>query len=188
MDRLRGQVSPERLVPLGLELGSRVFVARNAYLDPGWPWLITIGDEVTVAPGAIILAHDASLQRHTGRTLIAPVTIGKRAFIGAGAIILAGSRIGENSIVGAGAVVRGEVPPGAVVMGNPAQVIGDVESMADRHRAAAARAPTWPHEGWTILDGITDDRKRIQREALSPDLSGYLESLDGLRVENGTDM
>jgi len=183
MDRLRGQLSPERLVALGLVLGERTFIARNAYLDPGWPWLITIGDQATLGPGVIVLAHDASMQRHIRRTRIAPVVIGNRAFIGAGAIVLAGSTIGEDAIVGAGAVVRGDVPAGAVVIGNPATVVADVASMAQRHLDAASGAPSWPHDGWTLLNGITDERKRIQREALAAGISGYLEWPDGLRSD-----
>lgn len=174
MDRLRGVSNPERLVAAGLQLGERTFIAQTAYLDPGYPWLISIGDESTIAPGVIILAHDASMQRHIHRTILSPVVIGKRVFVGAGSIVLAGSRIGDNSIVAAGSVVRGEVPAGAVVAGNPAKVVGDVESTIERHRAAAADAPSWPHEGWTLLRGITEERKRVQREALAPGTRGYL--------------
>jgi maltose O-acetyltransferase len=174
-DRVRGQLSPDRLVALGLELGEGAFIARTAYVDPGFPWLITVGEEATLGPGVIILAHDASMQRHVRRTLIAPVLIGRRAFIGAGAIILPGSRIGDNSIVGAGAVVSGDVPPGSVVVGNPARIIGDVESTAKRHELAAFEAPAWPHEGWTLSHGITEERKAAQRRALVPGTAGYLE-------------
>jgi len=174
-DRVRGQVSPDRLVALGLELGDGAFIARTAYLDPGFPWLITVREEATLGPGVIVLAHDASMQRHVRRTLIAPVVIGRRAFIGAGAIILPGSTIGDNSIVGAGAVVSGDVPPGSVVVGNPARIIGDVESTAKRHERAAFEAPAWPHEGWTLSHGITEERKAAQRKALVPGSAGYLE-------------
>jgi maltose O-acetyltransferase len=175
VDRLRGQLTPERLVALGLVLGERTFIARNAYIDPGWPWLITIGDQATLGPGVIVLAHDASMQRHIRRTRIAPVVIGRRAFIGAGAIVLPGSTVGDDAIVGAGAVVRGRIPDGSVVIGNPATVVADVASMTQRHLDAAGAAPTWPHDGWTLLNGITTERKRIQREALAAGISGYLE-------------
>lgn len=178
LDRIRGQLGPERLVSLGLDLGDRTFISRTAYIDPGFPWLITIGDEATLAPGVIILAHDASMQRHVCRTLIAPVVIGKRVFIGAGAIVLAGSRIGDDSIIGAGAVVSSDIPAGSVVIGNPAQIIGDVETTLERHRDAASSTPSWPHRGWTLLDGITDERKLAQRETLVHGTVGYLEQND----------
>jgi maltose O-acetyltransferase len=187
VDRARGQLSPDHLVALGLELGTGAFISRTAYIDPGFPWLITIGDEATLAPGVIILAHDASMQRHMRHTLIAPVVIGKRAFIGAGAIILAGSRVGDNAILGAGAVVSGDIPAGSIVAGNPAKIIGDVESTSQRHRRAASAAPRWPHEGWTLTHGITEERKQVQRRALVAGAVGYLEVPGPLRAGDGAD-
>lgn len=51
----------------------------------------------------------------------------RRAAIGSGATILAGLRIGEGALVGAGAVVTHDVPPGAVVAGNPARLLARSE-------------------------------------------------------------
>lgn len=181
-DRARGQLSPDRLVALGMELGEGAFIARTVYIDPGFPWLVTIGDGATLAPGVIILAHDASMQSQTRHTLIAPVVIGKRAFIGAGAIILAGARIGDDAVVGAGSVVSSDVPPRSIVAGNPAKVIGDVGSTSERHSQAVSHAPRWPHEGWTLTHGITEERKRAQRSALNTGRVGYLALPDAPRV------
>ena len=108
-----------------------------------------------------------------GCTRIARVVIGDRVFVGAGAIILPGTRIGDDSIVGAGAVVRGDIPPRSLVVGNPASVVSDVASVADWHRQAAMQAPRWPHEGWTVGGGIPEPRNRAQREALAGGVSGY---------------
>jgi acetyltransferase-like isoleucine patch superfamily enzyme len=58
------------------------------------------------------------------------VIIGSDVFVGAGAMILKGSTIGDGATVGAGAVVSGEVPTGAIVVGNPARVIGQAPSDA----------------------------------------------------------
>lgn len=52
------------------------------------------------------------------------VVVGDLAWIGARAVVLGGARIGRAAIVGAGAVVRGEVPDGAIVAGNPARIVG----------------------------------------------------------------
>ena len=51
------------------------------------------------------------------------VHIEKRAKIGANTTILPGVRIGTDALVGAGAVVTVDVPPGAVMAGNPARII-----------------------------------------------------------------
>jgi maltose O-acetyltransferase len=174
IQRVRGELNVDRLVALGLQIGSGTFVARDAYIDPGHPWLITIGEESGLSPRTIVMAHDASMRRHIGHTRIAPVVIGDRVFVGAGAIILPGTRIGDDSVIAAGAVVRGDIPPWSMVVGNPAKVVSDVQSVADWHRKAAAQGPVWPHEGWTVGRGITDARKRAQREALADGISGYL--------------
>jgi acetyltransferase-like isoleucine patch superfamily enzyme len=52
-----------------------------------------------------------------------PVLIGDGAVLGVGAIVLAGVTVGERAFVGAGAVVTRDVPPRAVVFGNPARVV-----------------------------------------------------------------
>jgi acetyltransferase-like isoleucine patch superfamily enzyme len=56
------------------------------------------------------------------------VVIGADVFIGAGAFVLPGTRIGDGSVVAAAAVVKGEIPPGVVVAGNPARVLRDLPS------------------------------------------------------------
>lgn len=183
-DRVRGQLNTDQLVRHGLDLGERVFIARNAWVDPGFPWLVRIEDEATIGPLAIILAHDASMQRHLHRTQLARVVIGRRAFIGAGAVVLSGSTIGENAVVGAGAVVRGEIPAGAIAIGNPAVVVGDVESMLRKHRKTAEDVNCWPHVGWTTEHGITPERRRIQRETLADGAVGYVEWPERVVVED----
>jgi sugar O-acyltransferase (sialic acid O-acetyltransferase NeuD family) len=65
-----------------------------------------LGDGVHVAPGA---------------RLAGCVEVGRYAMIGLGAVVLPRVRIGEGAVVGAGAVVTKDVPPGAVVVGNPAR-------------------------------------------------------------------
>lgn len=59
------------------------------------------------------------------------VRIERNARIGAGAILLPGVRIGADALVGAGAVVTRDVPPCAVVVGNPARVINFIDRIGD---------------------------------------------------------
>lgn len=178
LEWLRGDVTVDRLVADGLQLGRNVSIGRGVYLDHGRPWLISIGDDSVVSMSAVIFAHDPSMRIQLGYTRVAPVVIGSRVFIGCNAIVLPGSRIGDDSIVGAGAIVQGEIPPRSLVVTERSMVIRDVDPMLDRHRQAIADSPTWPPEGWTRWTGITDAGKRAQQEALATGGSGYLLARD----------
>ena len=58
------------------------------------------------------------------------VRVGRGAKLGANVTVLPGVTIGEDALVGAGAVVTSDVPPRAVVAGNPARVRGDLDGLA----------------------------------------------------------
>ena len=176
IDRLRGEPNVDQLVTQGLQLGEGTHIAHPIYIDQLHPWLITIDDYATLGPYVAIITHDASLQQHTGQTRLGRVTVGKRVHVGVGAILLPGTSIGDDSVVAAAAVVHGDIPPGSVVIGNPAKA-SPIEPLAAWHRASASRAPNWPHRGWTIFSGITEERKQEQREALAGGASGYVPAM-----------
>jgi len=83
---------------------------------------ITLGEYVQIAPNAMIFTHDSS--RDMKKPIEKEVVIKDNAYIGAGAIVLAGVTIGKNAIIGAGAVVTKDVDANVVVGGVPAKVIG----------------------------------------------------------------
>jgi maltose O-acetyltransferase len=58
-----------------------------------------------------------------GNQVQKPVFIGNDVWIGTRAILLPGVHVGDHSIIGAGAVVAKDVPPWAIVVGNPARVV-----------------------------------------------------------------
>lgn len=124
--RFRGQVTTEELIQRGLTVGKNFKRLNDVIIDDSHAWLITIGNDVTLAPRVHILAHDASTKNFLGYTRIGLVCIGNNVFIGAESIILPGVRIGDNVVVGAGSVVTKNIPSNSVVMGNPARVVSKI--------------------------------------------------------------
>jgi maltose O-acetyltransferase len=141
--KVRGTTTVERLRAQGAQIGRGVWIASRSNVDAGFAWLVSIGDGTTISSAVEILAHDASTRRHIGYTIVAPVTIGRRVYVGAGAIILPGVTIGDGAVVGAGSVVTHDVPAGTVVAGVPARVLRTVEEQAEQHRSAMERRPVF---------------------------------------------
>jgi acetyltransferase-like isoleucine patch superfamily enzyme len=103
-------------------LGTRTIVNFGCLLD-GRKHDIRTGEDVSIGPEAAILTlgHDPNSGSFADRG--GPVVIGDRAWIAYRAIVLPGVTVGEGAVVAAGAVVTKDVPPFAVVAGNPARVV-----------------------------------------------------------------
>lgn len=116
--------------PLYVDYGYQLHIGARTFANFGFTALdvaeIRVGDDVQIGPNVQLLTPthppDAELRRAKWEAA-KPITIGDNAWIGGGAIVLAGRTVGENAIVGAGAVVTKDVPPNTLVGGNPAQVI-----------------------------------------------------------------
>lgn len=125
-------------LPPGIHIGKSVLIDNTAKLDMRFGKHITFSDGVVVGHNAFILCHDMTTLSRTGLMRIAPVFIGKRAFIGANSTILPGVRIGDDAIIAAGAVVTHDVEPGVIVGGVPAKPIGRIEDL-DKKRIEDAK-------------------------------------------------
>jgi acetyltransferase-like isoleucine patch superfamily enzyme/dTDP-4-dehydrorhamnose 3,5-epimerase-like enzyme len=84
---------------------------------------ITLEDNVFVGPNATF-TNDIAPRSKVYPEAYLRTTVERGASIGANATILPGITIGRNAMVGAGAVVTRSVPPNAIVVGNPARIIG----------------------------------------------------------------
>ncbi len=110
------------LVENDTTVGAFTTIQAHAYITA----YCTLEDHVFVAP-RVITTNDNFMGRTKKRHgLRKGPTIRRGARIGGGAVLLPGIEIGEEAFVGAGAVVLGDVPPRAVVVGNPARKIRDV--------------------------------------------------------------
>ena len=118
-----------------VEIGDGSGIGRDAWIVGG----LTVGDDVLMGPQVIILARNHAFSDKTrlikdqGYMPENRIVIGDDVWIGARVILLPGVKIGRGAVVGAGSVVTKDVPPGAVVGGNPARVVGQ--------RSASTSAP-----------------------------------------------
>jgi hypothetical protein len=103
----------------GARVGRDVFISTDVWIDPTFPELLTIEDEVMLGVGVKIFLHAFDRDRfEAGRVLLR-----KRVIIGGFAIIGHGVEIGEGAVVTGGAVTGRDVPAGRAAIGNPARIV-----------------------------------------------------------------
>lgn len=88
------RIKVKKWIKDGLSVGENVKIESGVSIDPSFPWLVTIGNDVTIAPDCLILCHDGSMKTFVGNSRIGRVTIGDKVFIGAKSIILPNVTIG----------------------------------------------------------------------------------------------
>jgi len=147
----RGEVSLNTLRKRGLKYGENFQKQDTSLIDYWYAHLIEIGDNVTIAPKAIILAHDASTKSILGFTKIGRVIIGNNVFIGAGSIILPNVIIGSNVIIAAGSVVTKNISDNSVVAGNPATEILKYDDYIENQTKIMEKSLKFPKEYSTNL-------------------------------------
>lgn len=126
----------------GVQIGENVrfYSPAHTLVDVSNPWLLSIGNNVCITHGVIILTHDYAwavlkqLPESAGAVFGAQssVKIGSNVFIGMNAVITRGVTIGDNVIIGAGSVVTSHCESGGVYAGNPARRIMGVEEYREK--------------------------------------------------------
>jgi acetyltransferase-like isoleucine patch superfamily enzyme len=108
------------------KVGQNCKISSHTFICEG----VTVEDNVFVGHSVTFIndsypratAADGSLQTEADWK-VEPTRVRKGASIGSGSTILSNLTIGENALVGAGSVVTRDVPPNAIVAGNPARIL-----------------------------------------------------------------
>ena len=133
--------------PCGVKVGDDTGIYHGTFFDLGPEGEVEIGNFCTLV-GAIIstngrvviedytfVAHEVVLADSFAakplppdmadpRPPPPPILLSQNSWIGARAVIMSGTAIGKNAVIGAGSVVNFDVPPNAIVAGNPARIVG----------------------------------------------------------------
>ncbi len=108
-----------------IKIGKNVILAKNVFID--YSGDVIIEDGVKISADVKIESHGHASYANAQQTgaYKTPLHIEKNVRIGTGTIIMEGcKRIGKEARIGAGSVIRSNIPPYAIVIGNPAKIIG----------------------------------------------------------------
>lgn len=143
-------------------LGDRVTVKCGVQLWDG----VKLEDDVFVGPN-VTFTNDPFPRSKQRPGSFSSTRVRRGASIGANATILPGVTIGQNAMIGAGAVVTRDVPPNAIVTGNPGRISGYVDTPKAQAEVAAAVRPG-------ELRGLRVSGARLHRMPQVVDLRGAL--------------
>lgn len=148
-----------------------VVIGENCHIygaiDNGHEFLVSMGNNVTMASGSSILTYDGSTKKIVGYSRVGRVDIGDDVFIGAYAIILPNVKIGSRVVIGAGSVVTRDIPDNCVAVGNPARVIGTYDAYEEKTKKQMETLPVWN----TFYPNKTQEEKDEMKVTLQN--SGY---------------
>lgn len=145
-------------------VGDRVTIKCGVQLWDG----VVIEDDVFIGPNATFTNDPFPRSKHRPPAFLR-TTVKRGASIGANATILPGLTVGEGAMIGAGAVVTRNVPPRAILVGNPAAIRGYADVSAERpfQPVPAASPATGSHRA--EVEGVV-----LHRLPLVDDVRGML--------------
>lgn len=138
-------------------------------IDHGHEFLVSMGNNVTMASSSRLLTHDGSTKKILGYSRVGQIDIGDDVFIGAAAIVMPGVKIGSRVIIGAGSIVTKDIPDNTVAVGNPARVIDTYDAYVEKVQKQFAALPRWD----THYSKKTNAEKQEMREALAKTRHGF---------------
>lgn len=103
-------------------IGCHCWLGENVWIDNLDS--VVLGDHVCISQSAYLCTGNHDFRSTAFDLRLAPIVIGSESWIAARATIAPGVHVGARSVIGLGAVLTTNVPPGVIVKGNPAVVVG----------------------------------------------------------------
>lgn len=130
-----------------LRIGDHAYIGHQVTISVASE--VTIGRYCLIADRVLIADNDGHPLDPAARAAglpadpeaVAPIVLGDHVWVGSRAVILKGVVVGAGAVIGAGAVVTRNVPPMAVVAGNPARVVRQIEGSLPTNASEGMVAP-----------------------------------------------
>lgn len=165
-DTISIKIKLYRIIGYNIGKNCRIFTE----LKVAEPYLITIGDNVTISTNVTFLTHDNSIikaSKNEYTDLFGKIIIGSNCFIGANSIILPGVYLPDNTIVAAGSVVTKSIKESNMIIGgNPSRIIGNINDYYKKNKQYAFNCSNLKKEERKKLI-INNNDKLITRKCIS---------------------
>jgi maltose O-acetyltransferase len=120
-------VASARIVFRSVSIGEDTFIGHQVLIAGNEDSRVTIGNNVDIAPRVVIVSgsHELDMEspHSAGQGAGAPVHVEDGVWIGANSTILPGVTIGKKAVIGAGSVVIGDIPAYTIAVGNPCRPV-----------------------------------------------------------------
>ena len=134
MEKLTGRKIGERFglfPPFYTDCGKNIHIGNGVFINSGCRFQdqggIYIGDGALIGHNTVLATlNHGMLPEERGDLIPRPIHVGKNVWIGSNSTILAGVTIGDNAVIGAGSIVTKDIPADMVAVGNPAKVIRSI--------------------------------------------------------------
>ncbi|WP_414045614.1 acyltransferase [Macrococcus equi] len=136
---------------LGVEIGRNSrFLNVNKSTFGSEPFLVKLGDHVTITNGVKFVTHDGGVwvfrEKNPNIDIFGPIIVGNNVFIGINSILLPNVTIGDNVVIAAGSVVTKSFPDNCVIGGNPATIIKSIDEYESKVMKNAEFVRDYPLE------------------------------------------
>jgi len=115
----------------GVKIGKNVRFTCGKQNWGSEPYLIEIGDNVTITQNITFHTHDGGVgvlrKEFPGINIFGRIKIGDNVFIGSNSIFLPGVTVGNNVVIASGSVITKDIPDDVVVAGVPAKIIKNID-------------------------------------------------------------
>ena len=136
-------VGKSSFIDVNVKIGNNVKIQNLVSVYNG----VTIGNDVFIGPH-VVFTNDL-YPRSVGEWSITPTFVDDGVSIGANSTIICGNNIGANSLIAAGSVVTKNIPPHALIAGNPGRLLGWVcrcaRKIADKTLKEGSHSITCDH-------------------------------------------